>query len=184
MAHHIESQVKHSIGYTFEPTVFSFSNMKPDFAPKLLVKKHYIEESFPFVVEEIADLIKTSSTDLLNKTKKRQFEAKLGVICHFLCDFFCVPHNQRWEFSHSMIPHVKYEVHLDSLIKNKSQINPMILPPIPDNSNLSISRFLYELLKEYELKQDYHRDMLYSANVCSAIIIFVLKEVFNTNIAS
>ncbi len=30
---------------------------------------------------------------------KSKFSEELGVVCHFLCDFFFEkPHNQRWEF--------------------------------------------------------------------------------------
>jgi Zinc dependent phospholipase C len=179
LSHHIASHIKEKTNYTFEKYTFGWSNMKPDFVPSLAVKKHYIEESFPFVVEEILSLMTTPSEDLLNKHKKKIFEAKLGVICHFVSDFFCVPHNQRWEFKHSMIPHVKYETKLEGITRNVSTINSMCLPTLSLYSKESVSLFLRELLDEYEQKKDYQRDLLYSVNVCTAVSSFIIQAVLS-----
>ncbi|PLS19766.1 hypothetical protein CVD28_03935 [Bacillus sp. M6-12] len=177
LSHHIATHIKEKVDYEFEKSTFTWSNMKPDFVPSLAVKKHYIDESFPFVIEEILSLMKTPMEDLLNKRTKKVFEAKLGVICHFVSDFFCVPHNQRWEFKHSMIPHVKYETKLEGITKDISMIDTMLTPTIQTYSRESISLFLRELLDEYEQKKDYERDLLYSVNVCTAVSTFIIQAV-------
>lgn len=179
LAHHIANHVKQELNYTLDSHTFAWSNMKPDFVPHLAVRKHYIEESFPFVVERILYLIHTPSDYLADDKKKKWVQSEIGVICHFVSDFFCVPHNQRWEFKHSMIPHVKYETKLEGIAKDVSLIDKLSLPSLDEVSKESVSLFLRELLDEYEQKKDYQRDLLYSVNVCTAISTFILNSIMS-----
>ncbi|MDN4526331.1 zinc dependent phospholipase C family protein [Fictibacillus fluitans] len=178
MAHHIQSHVRESVQYDLNKSMFTWANMKPDFIPELAKRKHYIEESFEFVVDKIVALLETPASDLLDKQKRRWLEIEMGVICHFVTDFFCVPHNQRWEFKHAMIPHVKYERALDKKARMLNSINCLTLPEIKEYSKESVSFFLDELLYEYEQKKDYKRDMVYSISVCSAICTFILEKIY------
>jgi Zinc dependent phospholipase C len=107
----------------------------------------------------------------------------MGIIFHFVTDFFCVPHNQRWEFKDHMIPHVKYEAILDNKVKTVNMVDKLTLPAIKDHSRESISLFLNELLAEYELKNDYMRDVIYSVNVCSALCTFILERIYSNTVS-
>jgi hypothetical protein len=179
LSHHIALHVKDQLNYPFHSSWFAWANMKPDFVPHLAMRKHYIEESFNFVVDKIVALTQLNYQDLINEKKRKEIEVEIGIICHFISDFFCVPHNQRWEFKHSMLPHIQYEAKLEKIAKEISMIEKMHLPPIQDYSRNSICQFLKELLVEYENKQDYMRDLTYSVNVCSAITTFILHAILS-----
>jgi hypothetical protein len=182
LSHHIALHVKDQLNYSFHPSLFAWANMKPDFVPHLAIRKHYIEESFDFVVDKILALTQLPQYELLNEKRRKNIEEEIGVICHFLSDFFCVPHNQRWEFKHSMLPHIQYESKLETIAKEVSVIDKIHLPAIYDSSRNSVVQFLRELLAEYECKQDYVRDLIYSVNVCSSITSFILSAILaNTN---
>lgn len=183
MAYHIKSHVKENIQYDLNRSTFYWANMKPDFIPELAKRKHYIEESFDFVVDKVVALINTPAHHLLDNQKQKKIEIEMGVICHFVTDFFCVPHNQRWEFKDYMIPHVKYEAILDNKVKTLNVVNKLNLPAIKDHSKESVSFFLNELLEEYELENDYMRDVVYSVNVCSALCTFILERIYSNTVS-
>lgn len=181
MSLQIQSFVKEISQYSVDTAIFSWANIKPDFIPELAKRKHYIDESFDFVVDKIYSLLRLPSKDLLDKERRKKIDTEMGVICHFLTDFFCVPHNQRWEFKHHMIPHVKYESILDQRAKSLNIVKKILIPPILDNSRESISYFLKELLEEYEQKKDYMRDVVFSVNVSSAICSYIIKSIMSND---
>lgn len=80
---------------------FIYGNIKPDMTSKYVLHKHYLKESFDMIIGKIKSLCKLSLDFIEKYFSISKFSQELGVICHFLCDFFCVPHSQRWEFSHS-----------------------------------------------------------------------------------
>ena len=97
---------------------FIYGNIKPDMTSKYVLHKHYLKESFDMIIGKIKSLCKLSLVFIEKYFSISKFSQELGVICHFLCDFFCVPHSQRWEFSHSFKKHVIYEKDLQSIAKD------------------------------------------------------------------
>ena len=97
---------------------FIYGNIKPDMTSKYVLHKHYLKESFDMIIGKIKSLCKLSLDFIEKYFSISKFSQELGVICHFLCDFFCVPHSQRWEFSHSFKKHVIYEKDLQSIAKD------------------------------------------------------------------
>ena len=127
---------------------FIYGNVKPDMVSKYKLKKHYLDESF----------------DMISR-----FSQELGVICHFICDFFCIPHSERWEFKHSMNKHVKYEKELASFAKTYT--------PSQDDfkiwGNMSVKFFLEEAHKLYRKRESYENDMQYAYFACRSIVKYI-----------
>ena len=88
---------------------FLYGNIKPDLPSKYYLIKHYLDESLDMIIHKINYLCTLSLESLSKDFTINSFNQELGVICHFLCDFFCVPHSYRWEFKHSMKEHLQYE---------------------------------------------------------------------------
>lgn len=153
--------------------------MKPDISPGLAIRKHYKAETFEFVIDKIVALMKLSPVLFLDKKQKKIIECEIGVVCHFLSDFFCVPHNQRWEFKTMMIPHVQYERILHTKVKNISVISTIVMPKINGRTKQDITDFLETLLSEYESQKDYRRDLDYSVNVCTKITALILETILS-----
>ena len=154
---------------------FVWGNLKPDSVSKYKFKKHYFDESFTMIVNKIKFLASLSLDDIFIRYSLRKFNQELGVICHFLCDYFCVPHYQRWEFKSpgAVKDHVLYENDLNKFAKFydiRREINTSLTCE-------EIRRYINNLQKEYAGKISYETDIQYSSHICSTIINLVLNEV-------
>lgn len=148
---------------------FIYGNVKPDMVSKYKLKKHYLDESFDMIVNKIKKLASLSLLDFKKKFSVSRFSQELGVVCHFLCDFFCIPHSERWEFKHSMNKHVKYEKDLANFAKThipcKEQYDIW--------GNMSVEYFLKEAHKAYKMNESYANDMQYAYFACRSVIKYI-----------
>jgi hypothetical protein len=174
---HIRDAIQKNHNYSLNRSTFAWGNMKPDIAPSLAVRKHYKAETFDFVIDKIVSLMQLSPLLLLDRKQKKAIECEIGVVCHFLSDFFCVPHNQRWEFKTMMIPHVRYEGILHTKVKGISVVGCIAMPGLCGHRRTDIVDFLETLLSEYESEKDYQRDLVYSVNVCTKITAYILESI-------
>jgi hypothetical protein len=180
LANNILRQANGKKIYLINKRRFIWGNIKPDCASKYKFKKHYYDESITMILDKIKELASLSVGDIYYSFGKKKFSEELGVVCHFLCDFFCVPHNQRWEFKHSMKKHVVYEKNLAKfakLYKFKSYID----------SNLSLEdleEFIVAHQRQYEKGESFRNDLEYSFFICNSVINMVLNEVYINEYAS
>ena len=64
---------------------------------------HYYEEAWTRIKAQITQLSQTPITG-----KDRVYSRQLGVVCHYLCDFFCYAHQKNFP-RHAMMRHMNYE---------------------------------------------------------------------------
>lgn len=152
---------------------FIWGNIKPDCASKYKLKKHYMDESFEMIVRKIHFLSSLTLEELYTTYSINKFSQELGVICHFLCDYFCVPHHNRWEFKTAMKDHVIYEKNLAKVAKGY-----IVKKDFDVNENIrNIERFIMTMQKEYSKKMDYKNDLDYASLVCQRVIDMILSQV-------
>jgi hypothetical protein len=72
MAFHIKTHINEKVQHDLNKATFYWANMKPDFIPELAKRKHYIEESFDYVVDKVVALINTPANHLLDKQKQKK----------------------------------------------------------------------------------------------------------------
>ncbi|MGL5086211.1 MAG: zinc dependent phospholipase C family protein [Clostridium sp.] len=164
-------------------THFIWGNIKPDCASKYKLKKHYMDESLDMVVKKIQFLSSLSLQDIYKNNDENRFSQELGVVCHFLCDFFCVPHNKRWEFksANAMKEHVLYEKDLSKVAKEFKIRKDMQRNLKPKD----IEEYILNLQKDYEAVMEYDNDLDFAYYVCQSVINMILDEVIiNENIRS
>ena len=155
---------------------FVWGNVKPDCAPKYKFKKHYYDESIDMIVEKIIYLSSLTLEDVNYNMTVGKFSEELGVVCHFLCDFFCAPHYYRWEFksTSAVKQHMMYENNLAKLAKHFKPtgiINTNIEPSY-------IKDFIVQLQKQYYGILDYENDLTFSYYVCDSVLNMILENVF------
>jgi len=81
---------------------FAYGNIEPDLNKKDINHSHTLEKSFDSVCEY--------SEELMNENIPiKEFSRRLGVICHFGCDYFCLYHRDGNE-KKSLHEHIFYEV--------------------------------------------------------------------------
>lgn len=159
--------------YLINKNRFLWGNLKPDCASKYKFKKHYYDESIEMVLEKIKYLADFSTSDILLDYGKKKFSEELGVVCHFLCDYFCLPHYQRWEFKNSMKKHVTYE-------KNLSRVAKKYKPAYYIDNNLeimNIESFILTNLERYKLNEGYKNDLDYAYYICNSVMEVILNQV-------
>lgn len=159
---------------------FIYGNIKPDITSKYVLHKHYLKESFDMIIEKIKSLCRLSLDFIEKHFSISKFSQELGVICHFLCDFFCVPHSQRWEFSHSFKKHVIYEKDLQSLAKDT---NFSILER-DCITHIGVEEFFNKLYKEYIKKEDFENDLFFSTYMCNSVVNYILDCILENTIKS
>ena len=159
--------------YLINSKRFIWGNIKPDYVPKYKKIKHYYNESIDMTINKIKKLSSLSISDIYYDYGKNKFSEELGVVCHFLCDYFCYPHYDRWEFKKALKKHVTYENKLAKVAKTYS-------PRGYINENISannIKNFIEDNLELYKLKSGYKNDLEYAHYICNSIISFILDEI-------
>lgn len=156
---------------------FIWGNIKPDCVPKYKRIRHYFDESIDMITNKILYLSSLTIYDVYYGITVAKFSEELGVICHFLCDYFCVPHYYRWECTSTKImkDHMLYEKRLAK--KTKTFIPGGILTT-KINPNAT-KDFLINLQKQYDGVIDFNNDLTFSYYVCESILNMILDNVWN-----
>lgn len=155
---------------------FIWGNVKPDCVPKYKFMKHYYNESIDIVIEKIKYLSSLTLEDVYYDMTVGKFSEELGVVCHFLCDFFCAPHYYRWEFksTKAVKHHMSYENNLAKVAKNFKATGIISTNIEPSN----VKEFIVQLQKQYDGSLDHHNDLTFSYYVCDSILNMILDNVF------
>ena len=159
---------------------FIYGNIKPDMTSKYVLHKHYLKESFDMIIGKIKSLCKLSLDFIEKYFSISKFSQELGVICHFLCDFFCVPHSQRWEFSHSFKKHVIYVKDLQSIAKD-TNFKTLEKASI---HHIGVEEFFNKLYKEYVKKEDFENDLFFSTYMCNSVVDYILNCILDNTVRS
>ena len=173
LASNILEQVSEENRYLIDRKKFIWGNIKPDYVSKYKLKKHYYNESIDMIVNKIKFLSSLSSSEINYTYGKKKFSAELGVICHFLCDYFCLAHNKRWEFKSDFKKHVSYEKMLSRYAKDFKFDN--LLCDFLDIKD--IREFISENIKYYEECIHISSDLVYASFVCNSIVNTVFNEI-------
>ncbi|MBC2577516.1 zinc dependent phospholipase C family protein [Peptostreptococcus russellii] len=158
---------------------FIYGNIKPDIFSKYKLQKHYLDESYDMVRSKIEYLSNLDLDTLEKYYTKNEFSQEMGVVCHFLADFFCVAHSERWEFKHSLKIHVKYENGLTKVAKDYNLKNDR-RQYVDD-----VDSFFEKLYREYKNNGNFEEnDLKYAAYICNTVTNYVLERILDNTIKS
>ena len=176
----IVENITHMKSFFISDKNFIYGNIKPDISSKYVLQKHYLEESLEMIFTKVEYLC-TLNLDCISKYFSiSKFSQELGVICHFLCDFFCVPHSRRWEMTHSMNKHITYEKEL-SIVAKETDLRKFKGDNIEANS---FREFFNSIYLEYQSKTEYKNDLLFSNYVCNSVVDYILDAVLSNTAKS
>lgn len=144
---------------------FSFikGNLKPDFSFLLIKTPHYKIPDSELIKKEIDKLIKHKPHKY--NTCTNEFSERLGIVTHYLSDFFCYAHSTN--FKGSVLDHYIYEKNLSRYRKTmKSKIMESIgnIPCTACNLDYqSICGMIDRLHTKYCTKKpSYARDLIFT----------------------
>ncbi|MDO4534928.1 MAG: zinc dependent phospholipase C family protein [Clostridium perfringens] len=156
---------------------FIYGSIKPDILSKYKIKKHYAKESYSMILSKIKILSTFNVSDIEKSLSIIKFSQELGVICHFLCDFFCIAHSEVWRRRYKIFTHIKYEKHLAKMARkfNYERYKIHIL------KKEDIKSFIDNCLEEHEKDSGYNNDIKFAYYVCTNIINYILESIIDNS---
>ena len=167
--HHLMGRIlgeyyEREFSYGLNIKSFQKGIVKPDLEPELRKLEHRFEA--------VKDLLPLWEKEILSPEKDlADFSEGLGIICHFLSDFFCAYHHHDELFDRNILRHLFYEfiIHIRLKACLFLKKNFFILSGVRKEED-NWQNVLYKFRKKYSIKKRNTRtDLLFALN-CSAEI--------------
>ncbi|KAB3529219.1 zinc dependent phospholipase C family protein [Alkaliphilus serpentinus] len=187
ISEHVYDNVKDHLGIELNKKSLIYGSIKPDIAPRLLLLDHFKPQSFSFIMHEALELSKHSLVS--NSEFLKLFSRQIGVVTHFIADFFCVPHNDRLTYENNFFSHMRYETNLhmqfrdfeEKLNIEKSHFNV-------DNFSVSTIQNVVDFLhNQYQLRGESTindvKSSIYAASVVAMYIAYHATKNYSFRVA-
>lgn len=173
----IKKYAEEELSVKLDTRGFLLGNIKPDLAPSLIKIPHFKADSISFVKLEMEKLLTNEITQ--NSKCSKSFSERLGIITHYLSDYFCYAHSK--DFKGGNIYHYYYEVLLLNYCRNNVRKLASVLKPnkwrcsfAKDFKTICIN--LEDTHKQYlSFKPSCELDMSFTLNICAYIVISILR---------
>lgn len=180
ISEHVYKVVNDTLGVKLNKNQLIYGSIKPDLTPKFLRLEHFKPESFNQIMDEVKELSISQFSE--NSSFIKQFSQQLGVVTHFVADYFCVPHNDRSTYKSHFIDHVVYEYKLEKLFKGHSHKTTIIKEAFNVNnySSSPISNVIDSLHSSYTLRgESMSNDVISSLDAVSTVALFTTYNAIN-----
>lgn len=104
-AYHVRKIINKDIGIKLNLLGYMVGNILPDIRARFNSQPHYIDASLEYVVNSSQNLI---NNDERLSRDSYQFSKRMGIINHYLSDFFCYPHQAC--YNEGFRRHMTYEL--------------------------------------------------------------------------
>lgn len=153
---------------------FLYGNVKPDLSPMLYEIPHYKKNSFDFVKQEIKRLmgLRLESSSICSK----QFSESLGILTHYLSDYFCYAHSE--PYKGSLFSHYIYEMDLSVYCKRHAK--KIRMHNYPGGRSVytdyqALCNYIEKLHCEYMSKKpSFESDIAYALRACTTLSLSIL----------
>lgn len=178
IADRILTQLKDCCDIVIDRKFFIYGSIKPDYDPKLIYIEHYEKDSMNFVLDEIkylSSLPYSSEKDFL-----KRYSMRLGVVMHYLSDYFCHAHNNMILESH-MLRHFIYEFRLAGTVRRlKKYITIPVSSMVPPVFSGDIINYLKARLESYKnAKTSCINDITWALEVSFAVCLYIINASLN-----
>lgn len=186
IANNIYDNVYENYDIKLDKDSLLWGSVAPDVLPQLKIHRHYQKESLDYVVNEIVKLIFLGRyLDISKDTiTMKYFSKKIGIISHFLSDFVCLPHAERWTFTDSMFKHISYESKLNEYAREyRFKENVILVDDIDifQDKKINLKKlaklYIEDVVKEYSFKKGFESDLNYSFSLCQNLSCFIIDTI-------
>lgn len=188
ISNNIYEKVNENYGIKLNRESLLWGSIAPDILPQFKLHRHYQKESLNYVVNEIVKLIFISRYfDLKSKDDPitmKYISKKIGIISHYLSDYVCLPHAERWTFTDNMLKHISYESKLNEYAKNYEFKNNVIMIEDIDifqdkiiNLKKLIKAYIEKVIKQYASIESFERDLNFAVSLNLKITYFIIDIV-------
>ena len=173
MAHFLYASLK-ARGVELSRVAFVYGNIAPDYVPALYVRPHFTWTCNHMITKFVKLLAETPVSE--EGCIGPEYSMRLGLMCHFICDYFCFAHNA--DFSGSVPQHIVYERDLDEYLRENctklldlDASEPVDAIPSVHLILLCISNSKHAYLHEGYTMQN---DIIHAFDACLATILSVV----------
>lgn len=178
VAHYLLDYVEKTDGVSFDRKAFCFGNLKPDLKGEYLTKRHYPSLMFDEVMQRIRDFVKRFCICENNGAK---ISEELGVICHYITDFFSFPHNDDI-YEHGLLAHYIYEKQTSLTIRRRINATKFadwvqrMLADLPQNPD-ELIQFLKENHQRYAAQATHtiNDDIVHICRMLTIVVLSVIR---------
>jgi hypothetical protein len=185
IAKNIHKNIYDIYGIELDEKKLLWGSISPDILPKYKLHRHYKKESLDFVVNEIVKLIficrLCDFNGVVDPIILKILSYTLGVISHYLSDFVCLPHAERWTFKSNMVKHINYESKLNEYAlyydfkKNVITVGEIdIFGERVVKLKPLIKQFIEDVIDEYSKKTGYKHDLNYALSLSLKVSYFII----------
>ncbi len=165
----------------FNTLSFIWGNLKPDICPSLIKIPHYKKDSEDFILKEISCLLETKCSRFDKNTYSKS--ERLGVIAHYLSDFFCYVHSEsfkggRWEHWIYEFKYIFY--YLKKMLIPCNTHNIIILQK-PTSIAYLIDSF-YKIYTNTDNPDRFYEDMTFSHQMCASVCLSIINSLIAVKI--
>lgn len=153
---------------------FRFGSLVPDLVPSFITTKHRIDLTFSKLEEKINRVLEEYDSD---KGITLGLAKDLGIITHYLADYFTFPHNI--EYPGTLAEHIQYEAQLKDDFKafvtymREAQVK---FQQIALKSAEEICAFIKKCHEEYlQAVKTIQNDCHYILKICAQVIGAILQ---------
>lgn len=167
----------------------AWGSILPDYHPMLRFKRHYAEESLDFVIDKVVSLIFTGrfidiENGIFSGISNKILSRNIGIIIHYLADFTCRPHYERWTYLTDPLRHMRYEKELCEKAQNHNFNRPEVYPVehvITGDGKYelreSLRSFFEDALGEYGEGTGMARDLDFALAFSTIISMYMLDTI-------
>lgn len=153
---------------------FYWGNLLPDCVPSFLTRRHSIDETFPHLQKELQLLVEDYN---YNKGITGYFCRHLGIVLHYVADYFTFPHNSF--YPGNMREHCKYEKEMKFCMRayvKSDEAKRRRNAASACNTVDEICQYIKDMHRQYA-KEDHNvqLDCEYIALLCHRIADFILS---------
>lgn len=188
IASKIYDNVFNIYGLKLDKQKLLWGSVCPDILPQYKFIRHYKDESLNFISKEIMKVIFISRylefNKILDPLAIKILSKKVGIISHYLSDYVCLPHANRWTFTTSMVKHIKYESQLNEFAvthdfkKNVINVNDLNIYDIPQlKLKSTIKEYIDKVVEEYSIKTNFKNDLDFALSLNLKISYFILDTI-------
>jgi len=151
---------------------FLIGSILPDCRPSFLTTRHTISETFHLLKTEINGLTYDYDKE---KDITAYYSIHLGIVMHYLADYFTFPHNTGYEGG--VKNHIEYERELLIALQWYMEENPYIDPQRKLCTIDGFSDYILEQHIQYGNEEhDIITDCRYITTICTTIMDVVLNQ--------
>lgn len=177
MSEFIYSNIQENTSFSLNKFMFTLGNMSPDMPLYHRHLKHYKYQNFEAILQMIEELSSINPSESI--ANLNFYSYRLGVITHYVCDYFCLPHHDRDAYHDRLKDHLIYEKNMHKDVKNYSNENT-IYEDLVDFNEFNLKYVVDTFMSKYIADEtSSENDIKYaisaSSLVCSILLIHSLS---------